>query len=191
MERNLNKVGQRLSWLTMTPTPMAAGESESRGIRILLFILLHAVGLAFVLTSWAAVVYFFGTLLYRRAKDAGAPQTVKEFRWKLRNQDLTFDQMVRELMKVSDQDQADFERIKAELLQELAARNHQKQDDTDYWEYDRKREELRARYDPENKWNEATSVPADYLREVRALNIQYRNMLQRRNGFTASDFNDA
>jgi uncharacterized protein (DUF1786 family) len=63
-----------------------------------------------------------GTIIYRKSKDSGAPQAVREFRWKLKNTDLTFDQLVKELMKVSDQDPSDFERVRSQMLQELKER---------------------------------------------------------------------
>jgi hypothetical protein len=118
--RNLQKIGQRLSWLTMTPKPMSAEEVSHSGLRKLMkFLLLYGTGLPFVLTSWLYVLYVVGLLIYRRSKDAGAPQAVREFRWKLRNTDMTFDQLVKELMKLSDRDPADFEQVKADLVREL------------------------------------------------------------------------
>ena len=61
-------------------------------------------------------------MIYRLAKDAGAPQTVREFRWRLRNQDLTFDQLIKELIKASNEDQSKFEEFKASLVHELDER---------------------------------------------------------------------
>ncbi len=190
-ERNLNRIGQRLSWLTMVPKPISPEEANRSWLRkVLKFVLLHGIGLPFVLASWLYVFYIVGLFLYRKSKNAGAPQAVREFRWKLRNTEMTFDQLVSELMKVSDQDPADFERVKAELLQEQAKRKHEKEDETDYWEYEKRHKALRTKFDPKNEWNEATSIPAEYSREVRTLNLQYRNMLMRRNGWTTADFSD-
>jgi len=42
-------------------------------------------------------------------------------------------------------------------------------------------EALRQKYDPKKVWNEATSVPQEYLDELRALNRKHRWMLKRRN----------
>ena len=120
MNRNLHKIGQRLSWLTMIPKPMSAEEVHHTTIRkVMKFLLLYGTGLPFVLASWLYVAYVVGLLIYRKSKDSGAPQAVREFRWKLRNTDMTFDQLVKELMKVSDRDPDEFEKVKADLLREL------------------------------------------------------------------------
>ncbi len=191
MARNLNKIGQRLSWLTMTPKPISPEEANYSWIRKLMkFLLVHGIGLPFILTSWLYVTYSLGVLLYRKSKDSGAPQVVREFRWKLRNTDMSFDQIVKELMKVSDQDTAEFERVKSELLQELEDRKYKEKDEADFWMYEKKCEDIRAKFDPENNWNEATSVPIEYSRELRALRIRYRDMLRRRNGWTEVDFSE-
>ncbi len=42
-------------------------------------------------------------------------------------------------------------------------------------EYRRLRDALRDKYDPNNQWNEATSVPREFLEELRELNDQYRD----------------
>ena len=69
-----------------------------------------------------------------------------------------------------------------------AERQQEKKDEEEFWEYQRKHNAVRAKYDPEHVWNEATSVPQEYLDEIRNLNIEHRGMLQRRNGWTASNF---
>ena len=120
MNRNLQKIGQRLSWLTMSPKPMSPEEaSHTTPRKVMKFLLLYGTGLPFVFTSWLYVLYVAVLLVYRKTKDSGAPQAVREFRWKLRNTDMTFDQLVKELMKVSDQDPSTFEKVKADLIQEL------------------------------------------------------------------------
>jgi hypothetical protein len=120
MNRNLHKIGQRLSWMTMTPKPMSAEDANRTAFgKVLKFLLLYGTGLPFVLASWLYVAYVVGLIIYRKSKDSGAPQAVREFRWKLRNTDMAFDQIVKELMKVSDQDPADFEKVKADLIREL------------------------------------------------------------------------
>ena len=120
MNRNLHKIGQRLSWLTMTPKPMSAEELNYTTFRkVLKFLLLYGTGLPFVLTSWLYVAYVIALIIYRKSKDSGAPQAVREFRWKLRNTDMNFDQIVKELMKVSDQDPANFDKVRADLTLEL------------------------------------------------------------------------
>ena len=123
LERNLNKIGQRLSWLTLAPKPMHADERHRPAWRSMLkFVLLYGTALPFVLTSWIYVAYCVVTVLHRLTKDRGAPQAVREFRWKLRNADLSFDDLVRESMKASGQDVHDFDVVRTGLRAELAER---------------------------------------------------------------------
>ncbi len=120
MNRNLRKIGQRLSWLTMTPKPISREEVNHGFVRIgLKFVIVFGTGLPFIFASWLYVIYIVGILFYRKSKDSGAPQAVREFRWKLRNMDMTLDQIIKELMKVTDQDPNEFEAVKAEFVREL------------------------------------------------------------------------
>ena len=120
MERNLNKIGQRLSWLTMNIKTISQNDAHRTFIgKFLKFVLIYGLGLPFVLTSWLYVVYVVGLLIYRKSKDSGAPQAVREFRWKLRNKDMTFDELVKELMKVSDKDLSEFEQFRAKIVSEM------------------------------------------------------------------------
>src|SRR5665647_513661 len=69
-----------------------------------------------------------------------------------------------------------------------AERQQEQKDEAELWEYQRKHDAVRAKYDSEHVWNEATSVPQEYLDEIRNLNLDHRGMLQRRNGWTVNDF---
>lgn len=120
LERNLNRMGQRLSWLTLTPKPMDPDDlSRSTLSKVLKYLFIVGVGLPFVFLSWLYVALAVGNILYRRAKDSGAPQVIREFRWKMKNADLTFDQLVKELMKVSEEDLSKFEEFRAKIVSEL------------------------------------------------------------------------
>ena len=69
-------------------------------------------------------------------------------------------------------------------------RLQEQKDEAEFREWQRKHNLIRTKYDPEHKWNEVTSVPQEYLDEIRSLNIEHQKMLQRRNGFTANDIED-
>lgn len=123
LEGNLNKIGQRLSWLTLTPKAMDAEElNRSAFKKIFKFLFIAGSGLPFVLLSWLYVALFVGTFVFRRLKDAGAPQAIREFRWKLRNKDMAFDELVREMMKASDEPADDFERVRGDMVREMEDR---------------------------------------------------------------------
>ena len=122
-ERNLNRIGQRLSWSSMRPQPMDADDlNRSLGAKVFRYLLIVGFALPFVLTSWLYVLFYLATLIYLKAKDAGAPQLVKEYRWKLRNLDLSFDQLVKETMKVNGDSTEKFEEIRAYMESELRER---------------------------------------------------------------------
>jgi hypothetical protein len=63
-------------------------------------------------------------------------------------------------------------------------------DEEAYWAYAREHEGIRAKFDPEKKWNEATELPGAYVAEMRALNFRFSGMLRRRNGWTDNDFEE-
>ncbi len=122
-ERNLNRIGQRLSWFTLLPKPMEPeDQTRSTGSKVLRYLLIVGVGLPFVLLSWLNVLLAAATIIYRWAKDSGAPQVVRELRWRMRNVDMTFDQIVKELMKASDVYSSKYEEFKGNLVRELEER---------------------------------------------------------------------
>lgn len=123
LERNLNRIGQRLSWLTLTPKPMDSDDlSRSTVSKILRYLLIVGISLPFVLLSWLNVTLAIATIIYRRAKDSGAPQAVREFRWKMKNADLTFDQLVKEMMKISEDDPSKLEEFRTTIVNEFEER---------------------------------------------------------------------
>lgn len=122
LERNLNRIGQRLSWVTLRPKPIEADESASVIRKILKFSLIVGMSAPFLLLSWVYVAFWVGSQGYRLIQDRGAPSAVREFRWKLRNMDLSFDQLVRELMKITDEDPNSFESYKSKVVAELTER---------------------------------------------------------------------
>ena len=83
------------------------------------FLLIAAIGLPFVLLSWVQVFLYIGMAIYRKSKDAGAPQSVKEFRWRMRNVDMTFDEIIKELLKLNGKDLSEFDATKAAVIQEM------------------------------------------------------------------------
>ncbi|OYU30228.1 MAG: hypothetical protein CFE39_14625 [Comamonadaceae bacterium PBBC2] len=122
-ERNLNRIGQRLSWLTLMPKPMEQEDlSRSTTSKVLRYLLVIGISLLFVLLSWLNVGIAVATIIYRRTKDSGAPQAVRELRWKLRNTELSFDQLIQESMKVADQDPSTFDEFRASVIADLEER---------------------------------------------------------------------
>ena len=52
LERNLNRMGQRLSWFTLTPKPLERDDlSRSTTSKVLRYLLVVGIGLPFILLS--------------------------------------------------------------------------------------------------------------------------------------------
>lgn len=123
LERNLNRIGQRLSWVALTPKEMEPDDLKKSTLsKVMKYLFIVGFGLPFILTSWLYVLLAAAAIIYRIFKDVGAPQAVREMRWRLRNQDLTFDQLVRELMKAQGQDLSAVDDFKAKIVAELEER---------------------------------------------------------------------
>lgn len=123
MERNLNRMGRRFSWVTSSIKEMDFGDVNRSWLRnTMKYFFILGISIPFVLASWLYVALVVGEFLYRWSKDSGAPQNIKEYRWKLKNCDLSFDQMIREGMKVAELDPDLFEQTRMEMIQQMQAR---------------------------------------------------------------------
>lgn len=80
-------------------------------------------------------------------------------------------------------------RFPEQRRKQRAIREQEEADETEYWEYRKKHDAIRDKYDPRHEWNEGTlSIPNEYLKEIQNLNIAHQKMLRRRNGWTDGDF---
>lgn len=121
-QKNLEKIGKRISY-NLGMIVDITYDQESKLWTITKFILLHILlPLPFVMLSWVYVVFSVIFYIYVFLKDLGAPQNIKEFRWKLRNTDLTLDQLIMHLIKINDHNPNDFESIKKELVENIRYR---------------------------------------------------------------------
>ncbi len=94
LERNLNKIGVRHSWLTLTPKPLEPADApRSLGAKIFAFVWIFGWGFAAILLGPITVACFVGGWLYQMSKGRGMPADFKEFRWKMRNLDLSAEQI--------------------------------------------------------------------------------------------------
>ena len=124
LERNFNKVGLRLSWLTLSPKPMSNNyRQRSFARKLSKSLIIFSLGFVGVLFSWLSVVFFIGSFIYSHLKDAGAPQEIKEFRWRMRNMDLTFDDVAQGLALVSG-GKTSVEHLKRQLWDQMVERGN-------------------------------------------------------------------
>lgn len=98
LERNLSRIEMRTSWLSRESVPLdAAYRTRPTWLHILRFLALAGFGLVGVLFSWLYVVLTVGSRVYEWSKDQGKPTAAKEFHWKMRNLDMAFEQIAREM----------------------------------------------------------------------------------------------
>lgn len=116
MNRNLNKVSQRLSWLSFAAKSMNRDDLSRPWWKSLLkYLLIVGFNLVFTLTSWLYVAGVVAMFVYSKSKDSGAPEAIRAYRWKLKNVDMSFDDMVREVMKLSDKPTVEFEQFREDM----------------------------------------------------------------------------
>ena len=117
-EKNLNKVGERISWLSLKPKWMTSSDFNRPFYKTALkFIWVLIWQGLFIFLSWLNVFINIGYMIYRYSQDSGAPQSVKDFRWKIKNYEMTFDELVLEVMKLKEIPSEEFDLVKSELLE--------------------------------------------------------------------------
>lgn len=115
LERNLNKIGRRTSLLGLEIKD-AKYPKPSLWILIFKFTLSVIISLPFILLSWLYVAIVFLLYAYKLMKDIGVPQQFKEYRWKLKNMDMTFDEIIKEIVKLEDLDESEYPRVRQEWI---------------------------------------------------------------------------
>ena len=90
--------------------------------KILKYLFIVGFGLAFVLLSWLYVASSAGVFMWNWSKNQGAPQVIREYRWKMRNIDMDVDTLVRETFKLSEKPPEEFEKFKAAAITDLEER---------------------------------------------------------------------
>ena len=123
MDANFRKIGMRISWFTGATKPLSV-EAKNRPIwkNILKYLFIVGFGLAFVLLSWLYVASSAGVFMWNWSKNQGAPQVIREYRWKMRNIDMDVDTLVRETFKLSEKPPEEFEKFKAAAITDLEER---------------------------------------------------------------------
>jgi hypothetical protein len=124
LERNLNRMGKRHSYLTLQAVELTS-EDQARSTlkKLMVYLGVMAFNLVFVIFSWLQVAVLIATLVYRKSQDFGAPQSVKEFRWKMKNVDMPFDQLMKALMKLNEEDPSNFEVFRERVRNNLLERD--------------------------------------------------------------------
>lgn len=117
-EKNLNKLGLRLSYLTLTPTPYE-NENKPIYIKILKLLIIQIFNFAMIFLSWLFVLYFAFMVVRNFYNKIGMPQAIKDYQWKMRNMDLSIDNIIKLDMAARDISMNNFEEFKANILEDL------------------------------------------------------------------------
>ena len=92
LAKNLAKVDLRISWFSQQPVPKEDRAGFGWALGKCIFMLFSLV--ISMLLSWVSVAFSVGMIFYNKSKSAGMPAAIREARWKLRNIDLTRDQVI-------------------------------------------------------------------------------------------------
>lgn len=121
-ERNLRKVGMRHSWYTGRLIVMTySADYRHISEKIVQFAAIRLMFLVGIFFSWISVAWFFGAFFYEKGRDSNQSVEVREFRWNLKNFDLSFDDMVLGFAKVSG-NKASLEVLRHKMFQNMRDR---------------------------------------------------------------------
>lgn len=117
LEKNLNKIGLRLSRITLTPKELDA-EFKNRAfyVKVLFWFLFFAISMFGILLGWVYVLWTIGAFMYARIKDSGAPISIREYRWKLKNVDMSFDEIIQEIAKANEKNATEVDVLKKSII---------------------------------------------------------------------------
>lgn len=97
IDRNLRRVGMCVSWATGKPRLLTHKDRARSWIgSCLRYLLVVGFQLPFVLLSWVQVAWWGAIYLRALLNDRGRPSELREFEWRLRNVDMSFEQLARE-----------------------------------------------------------------------------------------------
>jgi hypothetical protein len=116
-ERNLHRIGLRTSRVsTQLKFLYGSDLSQSRSITLAIFWAIVLGEMLLLLGSWLYVAWWAAWRVRTFANDYSPPREVMDYRWKLRNMDMPFDQHVRESIKANGGDLSKFAEIHSDTL---------------------------------------------------------------------------
>lgn len=118
LERNLNKIGFRLSYATLTPKPNYKSSNKLYK-KALKFLIVQGLGLASIALSWLYVAYVVIMFSYNVLKKLEVPETLKLYSWKMKNVNMSFDEIVRASMKGNEIPEEQYQEYKNKILDEM------------------------------------------------------------------------
>lgn len=123
INKNLKRVGMRLSWVSLKPKAMT--KKEMQGSKVwpaFKFLLICGLGMAGIVAGWISVVLTTCLFLYVRWLSLGMPVAMREYWWKMKNLDMDSDRIISEMMKSQGIDPETNTEMRELLQDEVAAR---------------------------------------------------------------------
>lgn len=115
LNQNLKKIGYRIGWYGKTKP----ASSKTGAVMLIIKVLVWLSGLIFILFSWFYVLLVGGWYIYQLLSSLTAPPEIKRLRWKMRNLDMSFDEILREQMIAQNMDLAYFDEYKQNYIAEM------------------------------------------------------------------------
>jgi len=123
LNKNLKKIGIRVGWLDGNPKPMTPADQKITFIKVTIKVAAFVfLGLISLLLSWVLVALYVVMMTWKFAKDSGVPEAVKNYRWVMRNKNMSRDEVIAEFMKLQGLPSENFDTYKQELLNDLLLR---------------------------------------------------------------------
>lgn len=123
LEKNLNKVGLRLSWITLGLKQMDAGEVNCPAYkRVTKYVFIYWISFPLILLSWFSAALYVGMVVYKKIRDSRKPAEVKGYLWRLSHLDMSFDEIVELIEKIKGADPGNLENAKSELRDSMRLR---------------------------------------------------------------------
>jgi len=100
-EKNLNKIYQRISWSTYRIKLIESLDElrTPKYKKIFKYILVISISFLSVFLSWITVFFTIIGIYFIHYKSLGRPECVKNYHWKLKNIDMTYDKIIEEKYK--------------------------------------------------------------------------------------------
>lgn len=121
LSKNLELIGRRLSYFSLEAKAITLSyRNQGIVLKILKFLIIWLfLPLILIFLSWLYVVYLIGIHLYQLIQTLGVPNDIKEYRWKINNLDLSFDQMVELTYKLVNHGDMTLEQFKNSINESL------------------------------------------------------------------------
>lgn len=121
LEKNINKIGKRQSWLDFTIKPLTSDYvNKSVFYKIIKYLLIWGlIPFILIFTSWLYVIYVVAVFAYKTYQNIGMPNNVKEYKWRLRNLNLSFNDLVQETVAITNNNEITFEEAREAIIEEM------------------------------------------------------------------------